>query len=437
MTEVKRVGDWPAYVYESVGIVSLRRPVRKKTTVEVKDSASRQATGGVDPATLYSRGDLGNESVLRTSVGSGLKSSQQQPPARTVCSAAGKEAVTRQTRRRQQAPALDPLQELRLPYIHALSSVPLRDKELWVSLAVADCLVLVAAVPNEVLSYYLVGGLWLWGEAGCALFVFCQNLGINASSLSLVAFTAERYIAVCHPLRAHKMCTMSRARRITAGVWTFATLYCAPWLALTTTRPLLYRGHRAARRCDFKLPRDHYLAYFFADLLLFYAAPLLLSCALYALIARALLRSGGRSAARGEGYNPNSSKAGVLCRAQVVKMLAAVVFVFAILWLPYRGMLVYNSFAVLFSGPKFMDLWFLMFAKTCIYINCAINPFLYNAMSARFRRAFHKMLVCTSAEGRAYSSSYSNPRVSSFKSKSVRSQRSADVEHNTVNTTEI
>nr|CAD7452621.1 unnamed protein product [Timema tahoe] len=56
--------------------------------------------------------------------------------------------------------------------------------------------------------------------------------------------------------------------------------------------------------------------------------------------------------------------------AMVVKMLAMVVFVFATLWLPYRGMLVYNSFAMLFSRKRFMDLWFLMFAKTCIYINC-------------------------------------------------------------------
>lgn len=56
--------------------------------------------------------------------------------------------------------------------------------------------------------------------------------------------------------------------------------------------------------------------------------------------------------------------------AQVVKMLVVVVVViFATLWLPYRGMLVYNSFATMYSSPTFMDLWFLMFAKTCVYIN--------------------------------------------------------------------
>ena len=50
-------------------------------------------------------------------------------------------------------------------------------------------------------------------------------------------------------------------------------------------------------------------------------------------------------------------------------MLIAVVTIFATLWLPHRGMLVYNTMAPLLGFPRYMDLWFLMFAKTCIYIN--------------------------------------------------------------------
>ena len=54
---------------------------------------------------------------------------------------------------------------------------------------------------------------------------------------------------------------------------------------------------------------------------------------------------------------------------QVVKMLIVVVAIFAILWLPHRGMLVYNTVAALHTMPRYMDLSFLRFAKTCIYIN--------------------------------------------------------------------
>ncbi|XP_024082534.1 thyrotropin-releasing hormone receptor-like, partial [Cimex lectularius] len=154
-----------------------------------------------------------------------------------------------------------------------------------VSLAIADSVVLVASVPNEILSYYLVGNQWVWGDVGCSLFIFCQNLGINASSLSLVAFTVERYIAICHPMTAHKMCTTGRAKKITLAVWLTATVYCSPWLALTVTRPLKYRGYPDARECVFRWPRNQYLIVFFTDLVMFYVIPLVLSCILYCLIS--------------------------------------------------------------------------------------------------------------------------------------------------------
>lgn len=53
-------------------------------------------------------------------------------------------------------------------------------------------------------------------------------------------------------------------------------------------------------------------------------------------------------------------------------------------------LLVYNSFA----KQRYMELWFLMFCKTMIFVNSAINPILYNALSVKFRRAFKKMLCC-------------------------------------------
>ena len=54
---------------------------------------------------------------------------------------------------------------------------------------------------------------------------------------------------------------------------------------------------------------------------------------------------------------------------QVVKMLFVIVVIFVTLWGPYRIMLVYNSLSTMFGGRAFMDLWYLMFAKTCIYMN--------------------------------------------------------------------
>ena len=61
-----------------------------------------------------------------------------------------------------------------------------------VSLAVADTITLVSSVPQEVLSYHIVGDQWVWGTVGCTTMIFLQYLGIDASALSLTAFTVER-----------------------------------------------------------------------------------------------------------------------------------------------------------------------------------------------------------------------------------------------------
>jgi len=75
---------------------------------------------------------------------------------------------------------------------------------------------------------------------------------------------------------------------------------------------------------------------------------------------------------------------------QVTKMLAVVVVLFALLWMPYRTLVVVNSFL----DKAYLDTWFLLFCRLCIYLNSAINPVIYNAMSQKFRTAFKKLCHC-------------------------------------------
>lgn len=71
-------------------------------------------------------------------------------------------------------------------------------------------------------------------------------------------------------------------------------------------------------------------------------------------------------------------------------MLAVVVVLFAVLWMPYRTLVVVNSFL----DQPYLDRWFLLFCRTCVYLNSAINPLIYNAMSQKFRAAFRKICGC-------------------------------------------
>lgn len=158
------------------------------------------------------------------------------------------------------------------------------------SLALADCLVLLSATLPAIPETFFQIDEWPFGEVMCSLLVFLQYLGVDASSLSITAFTIERYVAICHPLRSQTVCTVKRAKRIIAGIWLFSILYCSPWLGLTVLKQVP-RQHTIVDQCDVRLKRQQYLVYYMTDFIIFYIIPLLIAAVLYSLIARILFKS--------------------------------------------------------------------------------------------------------------------------------------------------
>nr|BAI65850.1 thyrotropin-releasing hormone receptor 3 [Oncorhynchus nerka] len=273
-----------------------------------------------------------------------------------------------------------------------------------VSLAIADLVVLLAAgLPNisEVVDS------WIYGYAGCLCITYLQYLGINVSSCSITAFTIERYIAICHSIKAQFICTVSRAKRIIACVWIFTSLHCTMWFFLVDTNETVY-ADGVVVSCGYRVSRNLYMPIYFLDFTLFYVIPLIVATVLYGLIAKVLFMSPlptnlndrsegsihqGRSTSNVK-VSCKSNKGAVTSRKQVTKMLAVVVILFALLWMPYRTLVVVNSF----MDPPYLNTWFLLFCRMCIYVNSAINPIIYNLMSQKFRAAFKKLCNCKSQD---------------------------------------
>ncbi|XP_045901073.1 thyrotropin-releasing hormone receptor [Micropterus dolomieu] len=269
-----------------------------------------------------------------------------------------------------------------------------------VSLAAADLMVLTAAgLPNITDA---LCGQWVFGYVGCLGITYFQYLGINASSCSITAFTVERYIAICHPIKAQFLCTLSRAKKIIMLVWALTSVYCVMWLFLSDTTKLAY-DNVVLLSCAYKVSRSHYLPIYFTDFAVFYVLPLMLATVMYGLIARILflnpLPSDTKDSTkkwkketgqRGRVISSSSRSTTASSRRQVTKMLAVVVILFALLWMPYRTLVVVNSFL----DKAYLDTWFLLFCRLCIYLNSAVNPIIYNAMSQKFRAAFKKLCHC-------------------------------------------
>ncbi|XP_078395886.1 thyrotropin-releasing hormone receptor-like [Cetorhinus maximus] len=269
-----------------------------------------------------------------------------------------------------------------------------------VSLAIADLVVLMAAgLPNITNTIYRS---WIYGYMGCLSITYLQYVGINVSSCSITAFTIERYIAICHPMKAQFICTKSRAKKIILLVWAFTCLYCVMWFFLLDIKQTIYKDMTVVA-CDYKVSRKFYLPIYFLDFFMFYVAPLVLATVLYWMISRILFlnpmptdptdnskEKQDRSTDHQQAGDTLTSNTTATSRKQVTKMLVVVVILFALLWMPYRTLVVINSFL---SRP-FTDPWILLFCRVCIYLNSAVNPVIYNLMSQKFRAAFRKLYKC-------------------------------------------
>ncbi|OWA55072.1 putative Thyrotropin-releasing hormone receptor, partial [Hypsibius exemplaris] len=223
-----------------------------------------------------------------------------------------------------------------------------------VSLAYADLIVLFSAVPEAIVFHH--ARQWILGHVGCSVLIFSNFLGINAGSLSILAFTIERY-SCCYAAHAvtaddatltqHQRCQSARVLSVPNGGGLSLSVPNGDGLSLSVPNGGGMRlsvptgcGKQAQMRCSIAMNNvPTYLA------------------------------------------TLNKKR-----RTQAMPML--VVALFAVCWLPFRGLLVYNSIA---SEP-WLDLWYLLFAKTLIYLNSAINPFLYNFLSSQFRAAVFRFL---------------------------------------------
>ncbi|TSK31510.1 Thyrotropin-releasing hormone receptor [Bagarius yarrelli] len=217
--------------------------------------------------------------------------------------------------------------------------------------------------------------------------------GINGSR-------STRHLEMVHPPSinsAQSLCTYARAKKIILAVWLFTSLYCVMWFYLSDTQKLVYSDVTVVT-CAYRVSRELYLPIYFFDFSVFFVLPLALATVLYGFIARILFLNALPKERVKNGQYGSAIKHSVQCssttaasRRQVIKMLAVVVVLFAVLWMPYRTLVVVNSFL----QQAYLDTWFLLFCRTCVYLNSAINPVIYNVMSQKFRAAFRRLCRCS------------------------------------------
>ncbi|KYQ58994.1 Pyroglutamylated RFamide peptide receptor [Trachymyrmex zeteki] len=313
-------------------------------------------------------------------------------------------------------------------------------------LATADLLLITFCIPVKIAK--LFSYTWTMGIFLCKAVHYMQSVSAICSVVTLTAMSIERYYAIVHPMRAQYICTISQARKIVIITWIAAFLLGIPMTFTQTHKEVGVRriAYWCVRNSEAGLLWKSHEVYM---LIVVLVLPLIIMAFCYTSICWEIWRVMKRRyhMTSRHALNPNSADTESIpmtqrqggnerksrrddkdeesrTMKQVVKMLVAVVVLFAICWAPMlidNVLTAYGFLPRVKSGVhKHLNTAFQLMA----YFNSCINPIVYGFMSKHFRENFLSAacggwwIFCPR---RGYRASVTrNPSLSQTRSTSVR-----------------
>ncbi|XP_068937572.1 apelin receptor-like [Petaurus breviceps papuanus] len=274
-------------------------------------------------------------------------------------------------------------------------------------LALAD-LAFVVTLPLWA-AYTALHFHWPFGAALCKLSSYLVLLNMFASAFCLTGLSFERYLAVGRSLGRRGGPAPQRARpgapAALAALWLLAALLALPALLLRDTRA---RPPANLTVCDMDFSgvaaAPEHEAYWLGGLslattLLGFALPAGLMGVFYCCIGCAVSRhfgAGGR--ARGAAGAERAAPRGRGQRRRLLRLLAALVAVFALCWLPFHVLkslyvLSWLGLLALPCAAQALIVRLHPYATCLAYVNSCLNPLLYAFLDRRFRAQCRRRLL--------------------------------------------
>ena len=118
-----------------------------------------------------------------------------------------------------------------------------------------------------------------------------------ASVITITAFTIERYIAICFPLKSHKMTDLRRSAKIIIVIWVFSAICALPYPIHTRTfyyltNPQSNTPIKDSYMCNIPPEWHIRMSYMFQiSTFIFFVLPMTVITVLYIMIAITLKRT--------------------------------------------------------------------------------------------------------------------------------------------------
>ncbi|XP_045197537.2 pyrokinin-1 receptor-like isoform X2 [Mercenaria mercenaria] len=293
------------------------------------------------------------------------------------------------------------------------------------SLAISDLFILLLALPSEAYSIW-ESYPWRFGEIFCYIKALLQEMTSYASVLTITAFTVERYVAICHPLEAHKFANLSRSVKILIAIWIISLLCALPYPLHTELFYYIDAEHNngtiIAESLICNMPQKYHstMVYIFQfSTFLFFVFPLTIIAVLYLLIAISLRHAALQRVASQETKCQLGTPV-TQSGKSVFRMLVAVVVAFFTCWAPFHAQRLLTIYNRVWT-PLLLDIQSALFyiSGVLYFVGSTVNPILYNVMSKRYREAFRET-ICNCRRKRTLNLRNSGLHQSYYSSKASR-----------------
>ncbi|XP_004841191.2 nociceptin receptor isoform X2 [Heterocephalus glaber] len=247
------------------------------------------------------------------------------------------------------------------------------------NLALADTLVLLT-LPFQGTDILL--GFWPFGNALCKTVIAIDYYNMFTSTFTLTAMSVDRYVAICHPIRALDIRTSSKAQAVNVGIWALASVVGVPVAIMGSAQ---VEDEEIECLVEIPSPQDYWGPVFAVCIFIFsFIIPVLIISVCYSLMIRRLrgvrLLSGSREKDRN--------------LRRITRLVLVVVAVFVGCWTPVQVFVLVQGLGVQPGSETTVAM--LRFCTALGYVNSCLNPILYAFLDENFKACFRKF-CCTSA----------------------------------------
>ncbi|XP_071757716.1 opioid receptor, delta 1b [Centroberyx gerrardi] len=262
------------------------------------------------------------------------------------------------------------------------------------NLALADALA-TSTLPFQSAKYLM--NTWPFGELLCKVVIAIDYYNMFTSIFTLTMMSVDRYIAVCHPVRALDFRTPAKAKLINVCIWILSSAIGVPIMIMAVTG-VTEKGNTV---CKLSFPKPEWYWDTVTKICVFifaFVVPVLVITICYGLMILRLksvrLLSGSKEKDRN--------------LRRITRMVLVVVAAFIVCWTPIHIFIIVKTMVEIDQkNPLVVASWHLCIALG--YTNSSLNPVLYAFLDENFKRCFRDF--CLPYRSRMEQNSFTRART--------------------------